>query len=134
MAQSLDKTTEDETDGDYFELLQQAFVALDTPSIALELIRMWFGMQLLQLDGHMPNLLTDMSGNKLKLDERYMFVYDDMTFEQRPDGPFTADHIKFLRLAFGGAPPKLLGQVQGSGVLIQDCIPLVQNMSVDYAS
>jgi DNA repair protein RecO len=132
LIKQLDKTTEDETDADYFELLQQAFVALDTPNIAVELIRMWFGVQLLRLGGHMPNLLTDMSGNKLQPNERYIFVYDDMTMAERPDGPFTADHIKFLRLAFGGAQPKLLSQVQGSEKLIADCIPLVQTMAADY--
>ena len=130
----LDKTTEDETDESYFELLLQAFGALDAPAVAVDLIKMWFGVQLLRLDGHMPNLLTDMAGNKLKPDERYLFVYDDMTFAERPDGPFTADHIKFLRLAFGGAQPKLLSQVTGSDKLIQDCIPLVQTMAMDYAA
>lgn len=130
----LDKTTEDVTESDYFELLQQAFVALNMPATAIDLIRMWFAVQLLRLGGHMPNLLTDMSGNKLDSSARYVFVYDDMTMAARDNGPYTADHIKFLRLAFGGAQPKLLQQVQGSEALIKDCIPMVQTMAADYTA
>lgn len=128
----LDKTTEDETESDYFDLLHQAFVGLDNLMVGLDLIRMWFSIQLLRLGGHSPNLLTDVAGKKLDASAQYIFSYDDMTFAARQEGTYTADHIKFLRMAFGGAQSQLLNQVQGSAQLISDCVPLIQTVAANY--
>jgi DNA repair protein RecO (recombination protein O) len=128
----LDKATEDEPEPEYFELLQQAFEALDDMAVGLELVRLWFMMQLLRLGGHTPNLQSDIHGDKLLPDSRYSFSFDDMTFTVAPNGPFTANHIKFLRLGFAGHQPKALGHVQGSNELAAGLIPLVQTMLQTY--
>jgi DNA repair protein RecO (recombination protein O) len=125
----LDKATEDEPEPEYFELLQQCFVALDDVSAtSLELVQLWFMMQLLRIGGHMPNLQTNAAGGKLSPDERYGFSFEDMAFAASPNGPFTANHIKFLRLGFAGHPPKALGQIQGSAGLVSELLPIVQTM------
>jgi DNA repair protein RecO (recombination protein O) len=125
----LDKATEDEPETEYFGLLEQAFEALDNPAINLDLVRLWFLMQLLRLGGHAPNLQTDDRGGKLSPESRYSFSFDDMAFAPTPHGPFTANHIKFSRLGFAGHPPKALGQVQGSTELAIGLLPLVQTMA-----
>ena len=48
----LNKATEDEPESEYFTLLEQAFEALDDPTIDQNLIRLWFTMQLLRLGGY----------------------------------------------------------------------------------
>src|SRR5207248_7380678 len=52
----LNKSTEDQPEEAYFNLLKQAFEALDDTKINLELIGSWFYAQLLKLAGHTPNM------------------------------------------------------------------------------
>jgi DNA repair protein RecO (recombination protein O) len=128
----LNKATEDEPEPEYFTLLQQGFEALDDAHIPAEIIRLWFSMQLLRIAGHMPNLQTDTSGQKLAAETLYDFSFDDMTFAASPHGQLGANEIKFLRLGFSGNPPKILHQVQRSAELAKICQPLVSTMYGTY--
>lgn len=124
----LNKVTEDAPGPEYFELLLEAYESLDNKNIPLDLIHLWFYAQLLKLAGHTPNLRTVRSGQPLTIDGSYEFSQDDMSFEPRPDGPFEADHIKYLRLSFGGNTPHILHKVKGSGSLLAPCLQLVRTM------
>lgn len=128
----LNKTTEDQPEEAYFELLQKGFEALDDDSINNVLINLWFQSQLLSLDGHMPNLITDSSGNDLNKDNTYEFDIDAVAFMIKPDGHFTADHIKCLRLLFGGNSPTVLSRVEGMSVLLDDLEPLLRLLTSNY--
>jgi DNA repair protein RecO len=128
----LDRATEDEPEEDYYELLKATFAALEDPTIDLQLIKMWFMMQLLRISGHTPNMQTDIKGEKLTTDTNYTFSFDDVAFAASGHGPFTANHIKFMRLGFAGYPPKALGQVQGGLQLASQMMPLVQTMLQTY--
>jgi DNA repair protein RecO (recombination protein O) len=129
LIKQLHRLTEDQAESEYFDLLHQAFEALDDASVPLPVVRFWFQAQLLRLGGHAPNLHTDAGGGKLEAGQTYDFSFDDMCFSPRPrGGRFTADHIKFLRLAFAAAPPKTLAQVQGSGDLLHAIAPLATTM------
>lgn len=132
LIKQLDKATEDEPEEDYYELLKAAFAALEDPTIDLQLIRLWFMMQLLRIGGHTPNLHTDMTGVTLEESAHYSFSFDDVAFAVAPQAPFTANHIKFMRLGFAGYPPKALGQVQGGMQLASQLMPLVQTMLQTY--
>lgn len=128
LIRQLHRITEDEPEPDYFTLLEHAFVALDDPEVDLGIIRTWFAMRLLQLNGYTPNLRTDKLGNPLQATSTYDFNLDDSAFVVSENGPYHADHIKFLRLGFSSSTPKLLNQVQGSSTLMQVCAPLVATM------
>jgi DNA repair protein RecO (recombination protein O) len=128
----LARVTEDEAEDDYFVLLEQTFAALDDTTIDLQLIRAWFVMQLLRIGGHAPNLHTDPAGNKLTADKRYEFSYDDMAFSVRPEGHFTADHIKFLRVGFSGNQPHVLQKIAGYKNLLDVVTPLIQTAGQTY--
>lgn len=128
----LDKATEDEPEPEYFQLLNQAFEALDDAAIDTKLIRLWFMMQILRLSGHTPNLHTDAAGNALDSQARYHFSFEDMAFMVAPQGLTTANHIKYLRLGFAGHQPKALSQVQGSDALAEQLLPMVQAMLQDH--
>jgi DNA repair protein RecO (recombination protein O) len=138
LIKQLNKATEDQPEPEYFELLKQAFIALDDPAVALPIVQLWFQAQLLQLAGHTPNLRTDTSGAKLAADQTYNFSPDDMAFASGSSsngnsaGRFSADHIKFLRLAFGSHPARLLQQVQGSENLTKTLAPLLATMAQTY--
>jgi len=125
----LHKATEDEPEPAYFQLLQQAFEALDNTQIPLEIIKVWFFTQLLQLGGHTPNLRLDSQGRPLASDQRYEFSFDSMAFTTSPDyGHFNASHIKLLRLCFGGNTPHVLSRIESSEELASQLLPLVQSL------
>ncbi len=124
----LNKVTEDHPEPEYFELLTNAFEALDSAKIDQDLIRLWFGAQLLRIAGHTPSLRTDSAGKTLAQDGNYLFSYDDMAFSPHPEGSYRADHIKFLRLAFSGNKPNVLQQVKGVEALIKPSLQLIQTI------
>jgi len=133
LIKQLHKATEDEPEPDYFELLQQAFVALDDRSVSLDLVRLWFSARLLALGGHTPNLTHAVGGAKLAAAQTYEFSFDDSAFMARPDGSFGADDIKFLRLLFSGNQPAVLAKVSGSQRLTQKAAPLVILLAQQYS-
>ncbi len=128
----LNKATEDQPEPEYFEILEQAYAALDDHFIDLHLVRLWFGAQLLRQAGHRPNLQTTVTGAKLQPGQTYNFDFEDVSFIPHPDGHFTPDDIKFLRLLFSGNQPHLLSKVQGSAHLTPNSLPLVQTMLQTY--
>jgi DNA repair protein RecO (recombination protein O) len=130
----LNKVTEDEPEEEYFELLRETFEALDETSVSIELIRFWFDLQLLRLNGHTPNLQTDDTGSKLAADQKYAFNFEAMAFHIHPEGNFGAEHIKLLRLAFEGHSARFLANIQGTNSLTADCIPLSQQWAATYSA
>lgn len=125
----INKVTEDEPESDYFELLELAFRALNTPLLPAPLIKLWFMAGLLRIGGHSPNLHTDTSGNALEHDARYVFDFENVAFEPRSQGSFIADHIKFLRLLFSGNEPQILAAVQGGNGLADHIAPIVESLA-----
>jgi DNA repair protein RecO (recombination protein O) len=133
LIKQLNRITEDETEAEYFTLMQQAFAALDDSTIPLLLIQLWFSAQLLRLGGFTPNLQTDTHGEKLLPGSRYDFSFESVCFDvSGGQGRFTADHIKLLRLLFAGHQPKTLAAVQGSAQLLPAILPLVTTMRQTY--
>ncbi len=132
LIKQLNKVTEDEPETEYFTLLDQVFQSLDDAAIPVELIRFWFAARLLGQAGYTPNLYTDANGDKLSAETAYSFDFDAMNFEAHTAGTFTAQHIKFLRLAFSGNHPKILSQVQGGGELLPELLSMTQALLVNH--
>lgn len=133
LIKQLNKATEDEPEPEYFQLLEQAYAALDDAAIGMELVRLWFGAQLLRLSGHTPNLQTEPDGTKLAADKTYEFSFDDSAFVARPDAPYRPDEIKFLRLVFNGNQPAVLAKVGDVANLVQHTKQLVIFMGQQYS-
>jgi len=119
LTKQLNRATEDHPEPAYFELLDQALQSLDDADINLDLIRLWFEAQLLRLAGHTPNLNTDTADDKLQVAQAYNFDFDAMAFSPHANGKFRADHIKLLRLVFGGAHPKQISNIKKVETLLQ---------------
>jgi len=132
LIKQLHRATEDAPEAEYYELLEEAFAALDSADIGAELIQLWFSAQLLKLAGHTPNLQTDSAGAKLEAASRYDFSLDDTAFQKRPEGIFGADEIKFLRLTFGGNQPAVLAKVAGAAELTGAAGRLVALLARQY--
>ncbi|MGH7195665.1 MAG: DNA repair protein RecO [Candidatus Saccharimonadales bacterium] len=128
----LNKNTEDAPEAEYFELLRRAYEALNNCEIAIEIINLWFLMQLLGLAGHAPNLHSDVRRQKLVADKNYNFSFDDMAFLPAENGQFSAKQIKFLRLGFSHHKPKILSQIQSSAELAESLNPLIETIKNNY--
>lgn len=128
----LNRATEDEPDGGYFEILQTALAGLDRTSLDLQLIQLWFQAQLIKLGGHQPNLLTDKAGKRLVAETSYRFDFESMCFERAPHGTFQAPHIKVLRLLFGIEQPEKLQAIEALGQYLGVVAPLLQTMLKTY--
>lgn len=132
LIKQLNKVTEDSPETEYFTLLEQSFESLDDETISLELIRFWFGVQLLGQAGYSPNLYTDMNDEKLDAKSNYNFNYDSMMFDADENGRYNAQHIKLLRLTFSNNHPKLLSNIQGSQELLPDLLLISQALLVSH--
>ena len=136
LVKQLHRVTEDAPEPEYFDLIEQAFAALDDLAIDIQLIRLWFMMQLLRIDGHTPNLHTNLAGDKLQADKRYSFSYEDMAFEEQFNKGhgigFAADQIKFLRVGFAGNRPAIMQKITGLDDQLKSTMPLVQTMAQTY--
>lgn len=128
LIKQLHRITEDQPEREYFDLLQQLFVALDEPAISLDLIKTWFAMQLVKLGGHAPNVRTSAPGQALEAAGSYNFDVDAMTFVPHTSGRYQANHVKLLRLALSVSSPLKLANVQVSDDVLSSCEILVQIM------
>ncbi len=124
----LNRTTEDGPESDYFELLTQAFEALDDPALNLDIVKMWFYGQLLRIAGHTPTLASDSSGKPLLPAESYGFDYDNMVFLPKSEGPYSPNHIKFLRLVIANNQPRVLAKVQNAAELTPPSLGLLETL------
>ncbi|HET7059796.1 MAG TPA: DNA repair protein RecO [Candidatus Saccharimonadales bacterium] len=128
----LDRATEDHPEKEYYELMEQAFAALDDPKISVALIRARFQAQLLRAGGHSPNLKTDTNDRPLNAETAYNFDFEAMTFAPHHRGDHTAAHIKTLRLLFSTHQPADIAKVQGVDGLLDELAPLIRTMLTSY--
>lgn len=128
MLKLINKTTEDQPEPEYFELLQTALESLNDQTIELDLIRAWFEAQLLKQAGHSPNLSTDSHAAALDPKAKYIFDFENMAFAPSSGGRLTADHIKTLRLLFSHHTPQKICQVNGLNEQLKTCAPLLNTM------
>jgi DNA repair protein RecO (recombination protein O) len=125
-------TVEDDAEQEFFNLLATAFSALNDLEIPADLVQIWFSAQMLRLTGHTPNVETTLAGKKLSADSHYNFSLDDMAFSEHPAGDFGANEIKFMRLVFSDASPKVLSAVRDAEKYTQLLAPLLRIMAADY--
>lgn len=128
LIKQLNKATEDECEGAYFDLLQQTFVSLENTEISMKLTQIWFASQLLALAGRAPNLETDSKGIKLSNERAYSFSFEEMAFNPANGGKFTSGHIKLLRLLVSGTSSLALTRIQNIQQLVEQTSPLIEAM------
>jgi DNA repair protein RecO (recombination protein O) len=128
LLKKLNKATEDQPESEYFEVLDQAFAALNDHEIGMQIIVFWFAARLLDLNGYTPNLQTDDQGKQLVSGSDYDFNFEAMAFSLTAKGAFGTDHIKLLRLAFNGNSPKVMSQIGGVQSLLPACQAMVQRV------
>jgi DNA repair protein RecO (recombination protein O) len=124
----MNRLTEDAAGEEYFNLLKLTLEALNDLELTTDLADLWFTMQLLYITGHTPNLKTDSEGNQLEPDKKFLFDFVEMAFRQQKGGPFSANHIKLLRLAYAAETPELLKQLKDASKPAAEVLKLSQNI------
>jgi len=124
----MNRLTEEAAGQEFYDLLRAALEGLDDLELSADLVDLWFTMQLLFITGHGPNLRSDTEGKKLSKDDNYLFDFDTMAFRQQASGPFTANHIKLMRLGAGTDEPMVLKQVKDTGVYAFETLKLAKSI------
>ena len=123
----IDRSTEDDVDGSFFELLRRAFKFLDTLAIPIQFTELWFRLRLEELLGRVPDLQHDAAGEPLLASHTYFYDVHERGLVASAAGPLAAAHIKLLRLARDHSPA-VLAAVQGAHELLPECLHLARNL------
>jgi DNA repair protein RecO (recombination protein O) len=126
--QLINKSTEDDPEPAYYELLSKTLEAFNNLDLPPELTDFWFKLRLLELSGHQPNLSTDVLDQKLDAKQKYNFDIEKMTFFAVGAGKYNANHIKFLRLGIGLNKPQAISRITDCEKLCAQLSPLVDAM------
>lgn len=105
---------------DWYDVLSEVLMALDTLTISRQLIQTWFYLRYAALLGHEMSLTHNTAGEPLQSDLRYVYDESEMGLREAPQGTITADHIKLMRL-ISAKSLKVLAQVGGIEATIPDC-------------
>lgn len=107
---------------DYFGLLAQTLKEVNRHLDKIELVQVWWLLNLARISGEDVNLRVDTSGNKLQSDKTYVWNSADSALElSNGHGNITSDHIKLMRLIVS-APLALVLNVQNTGPLTGDIL------------
>lgn len=128
----INRVLEDEGGEEYFELLRDTLEVLNNLEASMGLAEASFLMRLMRLLGHLPNLTTDVKGNRLAASDTLQFSIEDMSFFVSPAGQFNQNHVKLLRM-LAHNPPKQLLKVAKLEEYLRDMLPLLRLMSRQYA-
>lgn len=120
----LAKVAETVAEPDFYYLLKASLEYLNELSIDSRMIALWLRLRLDSLLGAELNLTTDVNGQALSPDERYIFDIKEAAFDLNPNGQFGSDHIKLLRL-ISTHDPVVLQRIRGIDLLIEDCLQSV---------
>ena len=106
---------------EWYDVLAETFAALDTHSIQLEVVSVWFYLRYAALMGYELSLWHDVTGEKLLSDKTYSYDIDERGLRIAKNGSLTAKHIKLLRLV-ATRPLKIIAQIGGINEIANDCL------------
>lgn len=109
MVRFTDKLTDDDAGPEYYDLLVNGLQLLEDAQVSGSVAGCWFYMQILKLNGSLPNLLQDVQGSELKEDQSYGFSTEDGNFFVSELGNFGATEIKSWRVFLSARPNQLQG-------------------------
>lgn len=111
------KTAEIIDEPAFYELTKQALASLDDKDIPLAVTELWYRLQMAILLGVGINLATDENGMKLVEDTTYRYDKEMNSFAYDPQGQYTSDHIKLLRVA-SAQNPRIITQIKNLDQLL----------------
>ena len=110
------RLADDVDDAELFSILEQTFAGLHS-GLNLDLIRAWLYFNLATISGEAVNLYRDSTGLKLQENQTYYWDSLENALRPQPDGPITANHIKFMRL-LSTSPLTTAAKIKSSAELL----------------
>lgn len=105
---------------EWFNILKETLEALNNKTVNFALIKTWFYLNYAKLLGNELSLVSDVSGQALSQNRRYIYDKIEHGLRHSGRGEITADHIKLLRL-MSSYPLRVVTQVGGIEGILPDC-------------
>lgn len=115
------KASEMVDEPEWYDVMAEILMALDAPSVSIELTQTWFYLHYAALLGHELNLYHDAEGKKLEVETSYRYDETEQGFVEVSSGDIGSEHIKLLRL-IATRPLKVLAQIGGIEAIQADCL------------
>lgn len=122
---TIDRQTEDSSEPEYFILTVDALEQVNS-SIDDRILELWWLAKYLSTAGSGLNTSSQTNGQKLQENKVYLFDLDSGGFFAHPEGVFSPNHIKYLKLACYNTPDKLL-KVTNATDLSNDLLPSIRS-------
>jgi DNA repair protein RecO (recombination protein O) len=112
-------------DAEWYDVLAETLAGLDSNSVSLDIVQIWFYLHYMALLGYEFSLWHDNSGKKLLADQKYRYDIGEKSLIANDNGEITSDHIKLLRLV-ATRPLKVIAQIGGAESIAGDCLQIVR--------
>lgn len=122
---TVNKNSDDGHGQEYYDLLLISLRGLNSPKIAPGVLKIWFVLELLRLQGTAVNLKTDSQNKKLEESSSYNFDFSRRCFLRSRNGKYGASHLKFLRLLNSLDKPRAINV---EGKVLKDCLNLAEQV------
>ncbi len=115
---------------DFFDIVQQSFRAMqkrveEGSGRWKDVLRAWWGLNLVKASGEDVNLRFDANGDKLVADGRYYWDEENVALMPAKAGRVNAEHIKLMRIMQTGQAELAL-KVKGADDLIDEILYIVK--------
>jgi DNA repair protein RecO (recombination protein O) len=115
---------------DFFDIVQQSFRAMqkrveEGSGRWKDVLRAWWGLNLVKASGEDVNLSFDANGDKLVADGRYYWDEESVALMPAKAGRVNAEHIKLMRIMQTGQAELAL-KVKGADDLIDEILYIVK--------
>jgi DNA repair protein RecO len=116
-------STQEEAVEEIYDLLTKSLELLDDLSIDINLVKVWFGLNFLNVMGHVPDLDTSLINTEPG--HHYDFDLNQMRFTDSTDGIYSSGVVKLFRLSLYMDSSKL-HNIKNSDEAIEQSLRLVK--------
>jgi len=113
--QLINRHLEFSSGSEFYDLVKESYDNINDLRIDLRITQIWFGLNFLDIMGHLPQLEVKVSTGQI---DGYDFSLEKMEFIEHDNGEYTRNDIKYLRLALS-QKPKILSNIQSSDTSLQ---------------
>lgn len=123
----LERASEQVSTPEHFSLLEQALWGLDR-GLDIDLVSVWFRLNLLRIGGEELNLIYDINGQKLQENERYIWDSSENALKIYSYGDIASQEIKFARFLLNNSLAKT-AQVSNVSALVPPILEIAKKIS-----
>ncbi len=104
----VNNVTEDDASSEYYDIVVDMMIAMNTPAVPPALVGAWATLRLLLTLGEVINVEHDSLGKQFSEEQLYRFSYEEGRFVADPHGAVGPSLIKFMRLLGSESPARIM--------------------------